>query len=117
MLDTRYHDLFTLPVDTLVNPINCKGAMGKGLALQFKHRFPGMSQAYRNACRNQSLRPGRRVIMITPALLHVIFGFFLNTQSPVRYAHGCGQAPSQTAVRAGNCLSCRYRHGNGLFCV
>ena len=55
----------------------------------------------------------RRVIMITRALLHVIFGFFLNAQSPVRYAHGCGQAPSQTAVRAGNCLSCRYRHGNG----
>ena len=56
-----------LPVDALVNPVNCKDAMGKGLALQFKHRFPGMSQAYRNACRNQSLRPGRRMIMITPS--------------------------------------------------
>ena len=44
MTDTRYHDIFTLPVDTLVNPVNCKGAMGKGLALQFKHRFPGMNK-------------------------------------------------------------------------
>ena len=43
MIDTRYHDIFTLPVDTLVNPVNCKGAMGKDLALQFKHRFPGMN--------------------------------------------------------------------------
>ena len=43
MTDTRYHDIFTLPVDTLVNPVNCQGAMGKGLALQFKHRFPGMN--------------------------------------------------------------------------
>lgn len=32
MIDTRYHDLFTLPVDTLVNPVNCKDALGKGLA-------------------------------------------------------------------------------------
>ena len=44
MTDTRYHDIFTLPVDTLVNPVNCKDAMGKGLALQFKHRFPGMNK-------------------------------------------------------------------------
>lgn len=43
MIDTRYHDIFTLPVDTLVNPVNCQGAMGKGLVLQFKHRFPGLN--------------------------------------------------------------------------
>ena len=43
MIDTRYHDIFTLPVDTPINPVNCKGAMGKGLALQFKNRFPGLN--------------------------------------------------------------------------
>jgi len=65
MIDTRYHDIFTLPVDTLVNPVNCQGAMGKGLALQFKHRFPGMNQVYRMACRNQSLRPGQCLLYET----------------------------------------------------
>ena len=44
MTDTRYHGILTLPVDTLVNPVNCKDALGKGLALQFKHRFPGMNK-------------------------------------------------------------------------
>ena len=65
MIETRYHDIFTLPVETLVNPVNCKGAMGKGLALQFKHRFLGMNQAYQNACRNQSLRPGQCLLYET----------------------------------------------------
>ena len=55
MINTRYHDLFTLPVDTLVNPVNYKGAMGKGLALQFKHRFPGMNMTKTRKANRQNL--------------------------------------------------------------
>ena len=55
MIVTRYHDLFTLPVDTLVSPVNCKGAMGKGLALQFKHRFPGMNMTKTRKANRQNL--------------------------------------------------------------
>ncbi|MBS1793020.1 MAG: macro domain-containing protein [Acidobacteria bacterium] len=44
----------------LVNAVNCVGVMGKGLALQFKNRFPaGYFQAYKRACQNGTLRIGR----------------------------------------------------------
>ena len=52
-------DLFTEPADAIVNTVNCRGAMGKGLALQFKRRFPGNYAAYRAACEAGQVRPGR----------------------------------------------------------
>ena len=45
-------DLFTSGMQTLVNPINCKGAMGKGLALEFKKHYPLMYKDYQKRCKN-----------------------------------------------------------------
>lgn len=42
----------------LVNPVNCAGVMGKGLAAQFKKKFPDMFHDYRLACNEKSLKPG-----------------------------------------------------------
>lgn len=42
----------------LVNPVNCLGVMGKGLALEFKRRFPGNFTAYAEHCTKGSLNPG-----------------------------------------------------------
>lgn len=36
--------------EALVNTVNCKGVMGRGLALQFKQRFPENYDAYRAEC-------------------------------------------------------------------
>jgi hypothetical protein len=33
-------DMFSEPVDALVNTVNCVGVMGKGVALEFKRRWP-----------------------------------------------------------------------------
>ena len=52
-------DLFAEPADAIVNTVNCAGVMGKGLALQFKKRFPGNYAAYRAACEAGQVRPGR----------------------------------------------------------
>jgi len=35
-------DLFASPAQTLVNAVNCVGVMGKGIALEFKRRYPAM---------------------------------------------------------------------------
>lgn len=43
-------DIFESECTTLVCPVNMVGAMGKGLALAFKHRYPGLYQGYRLAC-------------------------------------------------------------------
>ena len=35
-------DIFDSTAHVLVNPVNCKGHMDKGLALAFKQRYPVM---------------------------------------------------------------------------
>ena len=45
--------------DALVNPVNCVGVMGAGLALQFRKRYPEMFQAYRKACAASMVRVGK----------------------------------------------------------
>lgn len=52
-------DLFGADVEVLVNPVNTVGVMGKGLALQFKHRYPDMFTAYQQAARRRELALGR----------------------------------------------------------
>ena len=43
-------NLFDSECQTLVCPVNCKGVMGKGLALAFQRRFPDLLNDYRHAC-------------------------------------------------------------------
>ena len=42
----------------LVNPVNCVGVMGKGLALEFKRRYPRVFQVYKNVCDAGELSAG-----------------------------------------------------------
>jgi O-acetyl-ADP-ribose deacetylase (regulator of RNase III) len=59
MIKTAYGDLLQADADALVNTVNTVGVMGKGLALQFKHRYPTMFEAYRAACIAGEVRIGR----------------------------------------------------------
>ena len=52
-------DLFTSGMQTIVNPINCKGAMGRGLALAFKTKYPGMYKDYQNRCKKGLITLGQ----------------------------------------------------------
>ena len=52
-------DLFSIPdQEALVNTVNCVGVMGKGIALEFKKRYPYMFLEYCSVCRNRHLAPG-----------------------------------------------------------
>jgi O-acetyl-ADP-ribose deacetylase (regulator of RNase III) len=55
-------NLLQAQADALVNPVNCVGVMGKGLALQFKQAFPANFRAYETACKAEQVRPGRMLI-------------------------------------------------------
>ena len=44
---------------TIVNTVNCVGAMGKGIALEYKLRFPEMFKEYQRICFQNKLRPGQ----------------------------------------------------------
>ena len=55
-LDSK--DIFESQAEVLVNPVNCKGVMGKGLALQFKNKFPQIYETYRRDCGLGALKVG-----------------------------------------------------------
>ncbi len=44
---------------TVVNTVNCVGVMGKGIAAEYKDRYPEMFKAYKVICDNGELSPGR----------------------------------------------------------
>ena len=59
MIVSSIGDIFAQPAHTIVNPVNCVGIMGRGLALEFKRRHPDAYRAYRYACDRGRVRPGR----------------------------------------------------------
>lgn len=66
-------DLFESPAQTLVNTVNTVGAMGKGIALQFKRFFPEMFREYQQLCDEGKLKIGVLHIYRTPHKLIVNF--------------------------------------------
>lgn len=62
-------DLLAAHSEALVNSVNCVGVMGRGVALQFKRRFPANFKAYREACDWGEVRPGRMFVFETGALV------------------------------------------------
>jgi O-acetyl-ADP-ribose deacetylase (regulator of RNase III) len=52
-------DIFNSTSQVIVNTVNCKGVMGKGLALSFKQRYPDMFQVYQQECKSGKIRIGR----------------------------------------------------------
>lgn len=55
-------DLLRQDVDAIVNTVNCVGVMGKGIALQFKQKWPQNAKAYEAACKRDEVRPGKMFI-------------------------------------------------------
>lgn len=51
-------DIFLSAAQVLVNPVNCVGTIGKGLAYGFKQRFPKNYAAYVEDCRERLIEPG-----------------------------------------------------------
>jgi O-acetyl-ADP-ribose deacetylase (regulator of RNase III) len=49
-------------VDAIVNTVNCVGVMGKGIALQFRNKWPENARAYERACKAGKVRPGTMFI-------------------------------------------------------
>ena len=66
-------DIFTSSCDFLINPVNTVGIMGRGLALEFKNRFPNNFIHYRSCCKNNSLTIGK--LLIVPENGKVIINF------------------------------------------
>ena len=51
-------NIFESKAKTLVNTINCVGIMGKGIALEFKQKYPYMYKEYIALCNRKAIKPG-----------------------------------------------------------
>lgn len=51
-------DLFKSDAQTITNAVNCVGVMGKGIARDFKERFPAMYSDYKGRCERGEVRVG-----------------------------------------------------------
>lgn len=52
-------NIFNSNAMAIVNTVNCVGAMGKGIALDFKLRYPEMFKEYQKICFKHLLKPGQ----------------------------------------------------------
>jgi len=52
-------DIFKSPAQVLTNTVNCVGVMGKGIALEFKNRYPQMFNDYKAKCDHDNVKPGQ----------------------------------------------------------
>jgi hypothetical protein len=50
--------VFDGSVDAICNTINVVGAMGAGIALEFKQRYPEMFSDYKAKCKQKMIKPG-----------------------------------------------------------
>src|ERR1700730_10988996 len=55
-------DLLERRVDAIVNTVNAVGVMGKGIALQFKRKWPANAIAYEVACKRKEVVPGKMFV-------------------------------------------------------
>jgi O-acetyl-ADP-ribose deacetylase (regulator of RNase III) len=51
-------DLFKSKCQTITNTVNCHGVMGKGIALEFKKRYPRYFNDYKFLCKNNLVKLG-----------------------------------------------------------
>lgn len=55
-------DIFSSPAQVLVNAVNTVGVMGKGVALEFKKRYPEMFKSYERVCDEKQLEIGKLML-------------------------------------------------------
>ena len=69
MIEFRKGNMFEDSAEAIVNTVNCVGVMGRGVALQFKHRFPENFKAYAGACKKGEVVPGKLFVFDTGSLI------------------------------------------------
>ncbi len=69
MIEYKTGNLLTENAEAIVNTVNCVGVMGRGIALQFKKKFPENFKKYADACKREEVVPGKMFVFETSTLL------------------------------------------------
>lgn len=66
-------DILSADAEGIVNPVNCVGVMGRGLAAAFKRAYPDNFSVYEAACRRREVVPGCMLVVETGQLTNPRF--------------------------------------------
>lgn len=58
MIIYKIGNIFNSNAQVITNTVNCVGVMGKGIALQFKNRYPEMFLDYKKKCDSKEVKLG-----------------------------------------------------------
>ena len=98
MINFTTGDIFKDDAQAIVNPVNCVGVMGKGLALEFKRRFPRNFQDYAAACREKQVQPGSMFISSGETREHP--GYIINFPTKRHWRDGSRLEDIRDGLRA-----------------
>lgn len=62
MIESKFGDILTANVEAIINTVNCVGVMGKGIALQFKLKYPENYRFYKTTCDQGRMMVGKVLI-------------------------------------------------------
>ncbi len=77
-------NIFSSNAQAIVNTVNCVGVMGKGIALEFRRRYPEMYKIYQQDCKEGKLQPGRIYFYSLPEVLILNFAIKNDWKYPSR---------------------------------
>ncbi len=72
MVEVQVGNILDSKAQTLINTVNCVGIMGKGIALEFKRKFPDMYRDYIKRCKAGEVKLGQPYIYRTLHLPWII---------------------------------------------
>jgi O-acetyl-ADP-ribose deacetylase (regulator of RNase III) len=62
MITFKTGNIFEEDSEAIVNTVNCVGIMGRGIALQFKKKYPANFKAYAEAAKHSEIIPGKMFV-------------------------------------------------------
>lgn len=82
MIEYIEGNIFNSPAQVIVNAVNTVGVMGKGIALEYKKRYPEMFDAYKEACDKKLLETGKLMLYYAPDHWILLFPTKKHWRSP-----------------------------------
>jgi O-acetyl-ADP-ribose deacetylase (regulator of RNase III) len=70
MIKYKVGNILSEDVEAIVNTVNCVGIMGRGLALQYKNKYPKNFKEYEIACKKEIVKPGKMFVYQTCQLFN-----------------------------------------------
>ena len=103
MITYKHGNIFDSQMECLVNPVNTVGVMGKGLAREFKRRYPAMFREYVRLCKGRGLVVGNPHLWIgTTGFCIILFPTKKHWRQPSRELYiKDGLRVIAQAIRAG----------------